>query len=216
MFFRITFRTFVKQATAWFWRQPLILRLLFSMIKPLQELNDDGVAVRAFGQTNPSLYQLWRFLNEFVAFDARTIYLQKWLNIFYDPVLERIEIANNNNLPIQFLFNKAENAVEFFMFNNWDSTKSYISSPEDYVQHVGTIWTATANSTNKTPVTGSAFWQDFDDVEYFFNKNDTLPPSFTVRVPIAVEMNPEYSTERITAQINIFNAAGRDFDIQIF
>ncbi len=215
MLFRITFRTLAKQAIAWFLRQPLFLRILYSAFKPLQTLNDDGVAVRAFGQENPSLFQLERFINNFVAFDARTIYLQKWLNDYYDPVKERIVINNNNNLPFQYIHNTAELATRFYMFNNWDSGTAYVASPEDYVHFKGFIWVSIANGTNKEPDSQPTFWTQFEEIEYFFNVADTFPVDYVVEIPIAVEMQPDYTTARIVSQINLFNAAGTTFEIRV-
>ena len=215
MLFRITYRTLAKQAIAWFLRQPLFLRLLYSIFKPLQKLNDDGVPVRAFGQDNPSLYQLERFISNFVAFDARTIYLQKWLNDYYDPVDQRIVINNNNNLPFQYLHNKAELTTAFYMFNNWDSTIAYVASPEDYVHYKGFIWVSIVNGTNKEPDSQPSFWTKFDEIEYFFNVSDTFPVDYIVEIPISVEMIPDYTTDRIVSQINLFNAAGTTFEIRV-
>jgi len=212
--FKVTYRTLFFQLLPFFLRTALHLRYLFSAAKPLQTLNDDGVIVRDFDTVNPSFFQLFRFLDEFVKFDARTIYLQKWLNLYYDPLLERVKIVNNNNLPFLHLFNKVEEKPPVYFYNEWDSTVAYVASPEDYVHDRGVVYVCTANNTGNRPP-NTNFWTKEKDINFMFNDGDTQLPDYTVEVPIAVELQPDYSTDRITRHVNQFNAAGTTFQIRV-
>lgn len=215
MLYSITFRTSVFQILTWFLRQPITLQYIFSTVKPLQQLNDNGTLVRAFGEVNPSLRPLEFFISDFLKFGSRTIYLEKWLNRFYDPVLNRIQIINNNQLPFTFLFNTDEQEDPVYLYNGWDEAVAYIASPEDYVVHLSILYVAIQNSTNEEPPNPS-FWQPETDQLFFFNLGESVGKDYTVRVPLAVELNPEYSLNRIIAQIRLFNAAGRSFEIVVF
>ncbi len=212
--FKINFRALFFQFTPWFLRKDKLLKYLFSIGRGLQTVNNNGQIVRDFDQTNLSLYPLFKFLNKFVRFDARTIYLEKYLNDYYDPINEGIVIANNNILPVLHIFNTAEESDPVYMFNQWDPAIAYIASPEDYVTRNGRVFVAIANNTNQEPPNIS-FWGDVEQTKYLFNVADVFPPDFTVQVPIAVSLQPNYSTERIAGHVNLFNAAGTTFAIQI-
>lgn len=211
MLFRVNFRTLILQLLPFFLRFPKLLRFLFSAVKPLQELNDDGVIVRDFGTDNPSFYQLSQFIDEFVAYDSRTIYLQKWLNNYYDPFDERIEIINNNNVPY-YLFQLSEEEEPRYWYNQWLAATAYVVG--NYVYNDGFIWVCIANSTGDEPP-ATLFWQQSEVMTYIYNDTDIDLSDFTVRVPIAVASQPDYSEARITSHVNLFNAAGTSFNIQI-
>lgn len=214
MLYSVTFRTTVFQILTWFLRQPLTLQYIYGSIKPLQELNDNGTLVRAFGEVNPSLRPFQFFISDFLKFGSRTIYLEKWLNRFYDPVLERIRIINNNQLPFIYLFNTSEQEDPVYFYNSWDAAIAYIASPEDYVVHESILYVAIQDNTNQQPP-NSLFWQPETDTVFLFNLGESVDPDYTVRVPLSVTFNPEYSIDRIIAQINLFNALGRTFEIQV-
>ena len=93
--FNVNFRDIVNQYLPHFLRKDNILRYLFGAIKPLSKLNNDGVEVESFGQLNPSLFQFELFIKNFLLFDARTIYLERYLNDRWDSINRQIKIRES-------------------------------------------------------------------------------------------------------------------------
>ena len=141
--FNVDFKDIKFQLTPHFLRKDNLLKLMFSAIKPLKELNNNGVVVESFGQSdrinpsttaldydatitysvgdfrkfqsvtfqnntaitvpepfdpikwtkisdvNVSLHQFILFITNFLNFDARTIFLGKFLNDIYAKVTQR-------------------------------------------------------------------------------------------------------------------------------
>lgn len=88
MTFNVDFKDIIFQLTPHFLRKNDFLRFIFSGIKPLKTINNDGVVVESFGQKNSSLHQFILFITNFLNFDARTIFLEKFLNDIYAKVTE--------------------------------------------------------------------------------------------------------------------------------
>lgn len=88
MIFNVDFKDIKFQLTPFFLRKDNLLKLMFSAIKPLKTINNDGVVVESFGQKNSSLHQFILFITNFLNFDARTIFLEKFLNDIYAKVTE--------------------------------------------------------------------------------------------------------------------------------
>lgn len=88
MNFNVDFKDIKFQLTPHFLRRDNLLRLMFSAVKPLKTINNDGVIVESFGQKNSSLFQFILFITNFLNFDARTIFLEKFLNDIYAKVTE--------------------------------------------------------------------------------------------------------------------------------
>lgn len=263
--YNINFKDIVYQAVGWFLRTPNFLKILYSAIKPLQELNNNFKVIQSFGElervnpsrtaldydatityiigdyrkylsvtykcntvitvpesftaskwdrisnVNISMYQFKLFISNFLNFDARTIYLEKYLNDIYDPVTEGINIVNDNTIHVLYLFNEAEQADPVYFYNNWDSTVAYIASPEDYAVSGNKVYECILNNTNKLPYVGSIYWDYVEDIIFMFNYQDEYPYDYTVEVPTNVTLQPDYSNDRIKSQINLFNAAGRSY-----
>ena len=89
MNFNIDFKDIIFQLTPHFLRKENLLKFMFSVIKPLKTINNDGVVVESFGQKNSSLHQFILFITNFLNFDARTIFLEKFLNDIYAKVTQR-------------------------------------------------------------------------------------------------------------------------------
>lgn len=251
--FNINFKDIKFQLTPFFLRKDNLLKLMFSAIKPLKTLNNDGVVVESFGQKNSSLHQFVLFITNFLNFDARTIFLEKFLNDIYEKVTERwlptksyligskiifnaqnfialtnntgkqpdlnpadwettgIEIVNDNTIRVQYLFNKAEQGLDFFMFNNFDITISY--SLDDFVAFENKIFQAnTSTSAGESPTTTPGKWDFEQDITFLFNFSDQFPFDYRVDIPLSVTAQPDYSDNRIKSQINLLNAAGRSFE----
>ena len=86
--FNTDFKDIIFQLTPHFLRKDNFLRVIFSGIKPLKTINNDGVVVESFGQKDASLHQFILFITNFLNFDARTIFLEKFLNDIYAKVTE--------------------------------------------------------------------------------------------------------------------------------
>lgn len=212
--YNFSFRQVIFQLLPWFMRKKLLLRYMYSAIKPLATLHNDGVTVSTFGQLSPSLYQFQVFIDFFLKFDARTIYLEKYLNIIYDPVDERIKVVNDNIFHVRYMFNKAEEQAPDYWYNKWQAGTAYIASPEDYVYFSSRVYKCTANSTGNQPP-NTAFWEDQGDLIHMFNKTDTFTEDCIIEVPAVVTFQPDYTTNKITNEVNRYNAAGRTFLIKV-
>ena len=217
--FGIDFKGILFQLIPHFLRKDNFLRLIFSAIKPLQTLNNDLVIVNSFGQKNSSLFQFTLFIQNFIRFDARTIFLEKFLNLIYDSSLERIFIVNTNVLGVLYLFNKIEEREDVFFYNSWDDTFSYkintLPITGDFVSFGDRIYQAKTDNLNKQPDLNPSDWDNVQLITFLFNFEDEFPVDYIVDIPISVSLQPDYTNERITAQINLLNAAGRTFALRI-
>ena len=104
MIFNVDFKDVKFQLTPHFLRKENLLKLMFSAIKPLKTLNNDGVVVESFGQPNSSLHQFVLFITNFLNFDARTIFLEKFLNDIYAKVTERWLITKSYIIGDKIIF----------------------------------------------------------------------------------------------------------------
>jgi len=209
--FNVNFRELSFQALPHFLRKSDFLKYIFSAIKPLQTLNNNNVVIESFGQKNPSLYQFQLFINEFLLFDARTIYLEKYLNNRWDPINEGIVIVNNNVSEVLYLFNDAEQSDPVFFYNNWDPTTDYIASPEDYVMEDNTIFKCIADNTNQQPP-NATFWVIDSTITFLFSVEDEFPFNYRIDIPLSITGQINYSDERFKNQVRLFNSAGRSFE----
>lgn len=258
MIFNVDFKDIKFQLTPFFLRKDNLLKLMFSAIKPLKDINNDGVVVESFGQKNSSLHQFILFILNFLNFDARTIFLEKFLNDIYAKVTERwldtkdyiigdkiifdgqnyialtsnvgkqpdlnpsdwettgIEIINDNTIRVQYLFNNAEEADDFIMFNDWDDTFSYkintLPVTGDFAVFENKVYQAKTDNINKQPDLNPSDWDFFRDITFLFSFSDAFPFDYRVLVPLAITQQPDYSNDRIKNQIKQLNAAGRSFD----
>ena len=249
--FNVDFKDVIFQLTPHFLRKDDFLRFIFSGIKPLKTINNDGVLVESFGQKDASLQQFILFITNFLDFDARTIFLEKFLNDVYAKVTERwliqksyligdkiifnaqnfialtnntgkqpdlnpsdwettgIEIVNDNTIRVLFLFNEAEEREDFFMYNNFDSTISYIVG--DFSVKDNKVFQANAPSLNQPPP-DTNFWDFIKDITFVFNVSDEFPFDYRIEIPLEIRLQPNYSDNRIKSQIRLFNAAARSFE----
>lgn len=258
MGFNIDFKDIKFQLTPHFLRKENLLKLMFSAIKPLKDINNDGVVVESFGQKNSSLHQFILFITNFLNFDARTIFLEKFLNDTYAKVTTRwdsqvsyligeklvydaqnyialtnnvgkrpdlnptdwettgIEIINDNTIRVQYVFNEAEKVDNYILFNNWDSTFPYkintLPVTGDFAVFGNKVYQSKTNNTNKQPDTNPSDWDFFRDITYLFNFSDEFPFDYQVQIPLDITLQPNYSNDRIKAQIKQLNAAGISFE----
>lgn len=261
MIFNIDFKDIKFQLTPHFLRKDNLLKLMFSAIKPLKTLNNDGIVVESFGQKNSSLHQFVLFINNFLNFDARTIFLEKFLNDIYAKVTERwfittpyligakiifdgqnyialtnnvgkqpdlnpsdwettgIEIINDNTIRVQYIFNKAEQGDDYFLFNAWDDTFDYkintLPVTGDFAVFENKVYQAKTDNTNKQPDLNPSDWDFFRDITFLFNFSDEFPFDYQVQIPANIEAtiiinDPNF--RKIKSQIKQLNAAGISFE----
>ena len=257
-FFNIDFKDIKFQLTPHFLRKDNLLKLMFSAIKPLKDINNDGVVVESFGQKNSSLHQFILFITNFLNFDARTIFLEKFLNDIYAKVTQGwnpqqsfligdkvifdgqnylaltnsigkqpdlspsdwettgIEIINDNTIRVQYVFNEAEEVDNYILFNDWDDTFAYkintLPVTGDFAVFENKVYQAKTDHTNKQPDLSPSDWDFFRDLTFLFNFSDELPFDYQVQIPLDITLQPDYSNDRIKAQINQLNAAGISFE----
>lgn len=209
--FQINFRDIVNQTLPHFLRKDNKLRYLFSAIKPLSELNNDGVEIESFGQKNPTMFQFELFIKEFLNFDAGTLSLERYLNRRWDPTSLRIKIVNDNASPVLYLFNDAEQSDPVFFYNNWDPAIAYKASPEDYAVEDNTVFKCIADNTNQQPP-NATFWVVDSTITFLFNFQDIFPFDYRIEIPLDVTAQTNYSNERFKNQVRLFNSAGRSFE----
>ena len=145
--FKISFRDIVNQLSPYNWRQTIYLKWIFSLIRPLDELNDNGTPVEFFDQKNLSLYQFVIFITRFLQVDSTKLKLQKYLNELFDPTSNGILIINNNfPLNVDYSFNLTEQSVDDFSYNAWDLAVDYAASGEFVLGPDGNVY-----ESNTTP-----------------------------------------------------------------
>lgn len=256
--FNVDFKDIKFQLTPHFLRKENLLKLMFSAIKPLKDINNDGVVVESFGQKNSSLHQFILFITNFLNFDARTIFLEKFLNDIYAKVTQGwnpqqafligdkvifdgqnyialtnstgkqpdlnpldwettgIEIINDNTIRVVYVFKEAEKVDNFIMYKLWDNTFAYkintLPVTGDFAVFENKIYQAKTDNTNKQPDTNPSDWDFISDITYVFKFSDQLPFDYQVQVPLDITLQPNYSNDRIKAQINQLNAAGISFE----
>ena len=102
--FNVDLKDVLFQLTPHFLRKDNLLKFMFSAIKPLKDINNDGVIVEFFEQKDSSLQQFIFFINNFLNFDARTIYLEKFLNDIYNKVTEEWDVKKSYVIEDQIIF----------------------------------------------------------------------------------------------------------------
>lgn len=270
MIFNTDFKDIIFQLTPHFLRKDNFLRYIFAGIKPLKELNNNGVIVDSFGQSdrinpstialdydstityiigefrkhlsvtyqcntdilapesfdgskwtrisnvNASFHQFVLFIKNFLNFDARTIYLEKYLNDVYDSVQKRIKIVNSVIIPVLYLFNKIEEREDVFFYNAWDSGFAYklntLPETGDFSVFENKVYQAKTDNTNKQPDLNPTDWDFIKEITFLFNFADEFPFDYRIEIPLVVTLQPDYSDNRIKSQINFFNAAGRTYE----
>ena len=210
--FKVNFRDISNQLSPWFFRKPKYLKYLFSLIKPITDINDNGSPVQFFNQKDRSFYQLTEYLNRFLQVSASRLVFQKYLNELWDSTNEGIVIENNAVVEVTYRYNNSEQHVDEYDYNAWDSTVDYAASGEYVLASDGNVYESntTPNINNEPP---HANWDLISTAtEYMFNEADIYTADYTIKIPQLVTMQPDYSNERFMANVNYFNAAGRTYN----
>lgn len=210
--FNVNYRDVIIAVTPHFLRKDNFKRILFSIIKPLQTLNNNGTPIQFFNQKNVSLFPFTLFITRFLQVEQTTLGIQKYLNELFDPTDELIEIVNNNTpLLVDYDFNNSEVHIIDFGYNNWDSTVDYAATGEFVLGADGEVYESntTPNLNNEPP---NASWDLIStDDEFLFNEADIYPPDYTIKLPVIITADPD-NLKLIQATINQFNAAGKSYE----
>ena len=195
--FNINFAEFGKKLTPWFLRtarnKQWIGSMLWGLSLALADLN------------------IFRTKKQFeLNFDGRRIYLEKWLNLKFDDLLQEITVENVQfDTPI-YLFNQIENQP-FYLFNNYKSGTAY--SVDDYISFDGSVWKCIQAGTGQQPDVSPLYWEFFQNQTYLFNRDElTATISFIVTVPISIPLNIQ-NIAAISKEIEKFVIAGKKYSI---
>lgn len=173
------------------------LKFIESLMKPLKDLH------AGFLLMVDEYSQRARFTSE-------KQYIQKALNLKYDPIGNGITIENN--LPKRVIvYQDDELQVNPWVFQEWNDTTSYLIG--EFAQYDLGVYKAKTNNLNKKPSTNPGDW----DVELYavsvtIVRQDSeydLVNYFTVKVPVAIP----YVEEEMRAIIDLYSLAGIDYNI---
>lgn len=104
--YQITYNKIINWLVPWFLRTPDLTNLIDASAKHLQDLNDDYVIF-----TDE--------IDNFLKYDSRIIYLEKFLNDNYDNTLRRIYIVNLTVIksPYVYSINDVDTVLEFYTYS---------------------------------------------------------------------------------------------------
>jgi len=209
--YKVNFKDITNQLSPWFFRVPRYLKYMFALIKPLSELNDNSNPIQFFNQKNPSLYQFTIFITRFLQVDASRLVLQKYLNELWDATNEAIVLENNTVVDVKYKYNNSEPSDANYKYNAWDSTVDYAASGEYVLASNGNVYESntTPNLNNEPP---HANWDLISTAdEYLFNEADIYTADYTIKIPVLVTLQADYSNERFKSIVDYFNSAGRTY-----
>jgi hypothetical protein len=139
----INFQNFVYGLIPFFLRKDKNISFLYSLLKPLQQLNTRLTTLRA-----DTLFYL--------SFNAQIIYLEKYLNIIYmnnDAYPNNIHILDTANVSFDYFYNKSEGQVQKYFYNNADAetpiylrNNSELISTANYIVYVPTATTTQSDN----------------------------------------------------------------------
>lgn len=179
----INFRALAKTITPAFLRRNGLLSFLYSVVKPLQTLNDDVVVP-------------WRVRTKrLVEHNGQTMSMEKMLNDYYllpyspntrnhDIGLSSIiyieNIADNNYL---YLFNLSEGRDPVYLYNNYDAAVTYAAN--EYAVYGNKVYISlTGGNIGNQPDISTTEWQFYQNITYIFNASESNTyPKFIVWVP---------------------------------
>lgn len=210
--YRVGFKDISNMLSPWFFREPVYQKYLFSLVKPLSDINDNGIPIQFFNQKNPSLYQFTIFITRFLQVNASRIVLEKYLNELFDPTNQGIVLENHPVTYVTYEFNDSEEHTVDYGYNDWDATVDYAATKEYVLAPDGNVYLSntTPNISNQPP---HANWDLISTgQEYLFNEEDTFEADYLIKIPVLVATGADYDSDRFKAIVNFFNAAGRTFN----
>ncbi|CAB4127976.1 hypothetical protein UFOVP105_9 [uncultured Caudovirales phage] len=147
----INFQSVVMGLFPYFLRKSKSIAFIYSLIKPLQEINSKLVLLRG-----DELFKL--------AFNAQIIYLEKYLNIVYvnsNAYPNNIHIVDTANVDFDYFYNKSEGQAPKYFYNNADAeTPKYLRNTSEL--------TSTADYSVYVPITTKT---QYDYLGIYFNEN---------------------------------------------
>lgn len=174
--------------------------LLLAFQKPFKDIHAQFLIVKA------SYAQKARFTGE-------KMYLQKALNLRYDPVGNGIYIQNNWPT-LLWLFKETEVEPAPWVYLEWNAATNYLTN--EYAQEGLGVYRALNNNVNKLPSANPANWvldTNANGINYFFNESEyTSMNRFIIMVPVAVG----YIEEEMRAIVDTFALAGINYTIQTY
>jgi len=122
-----------------FLRKSNFINWLNSLIKPLSTLHYDASnVVTNFGQTNLTFYQWYEFIRNYLRFNGQIIYLEKYLNQTYLPLVEEpwitntgIYIVNTASVNFSYVYNTIEGKPPIYLSNTSENDPVYMYNTAD-------------------------------------------------------------------------------------
>lgn len=151
MNFNIDYFDFIRKLIPWFLRQPRIIALARSIIKPLQTVNDGFVVFR-----DAIAFKL--------AFNSQIIYLEKYLNTVYpNPYTypNNIHILDGANVEFNFVWNDIENQAETWLFNDVETSNPFYF--ENYSEQTSGVFSYIIRVPNYVTTSNDYNGQDFNE-----------------------------------------------------
>ena len=125
--FNIDFQHIAYNLTPYFKRTAAFLDWLYSLLRPLKEINLDFTSF--VSKTDYAL-----------TFTSETNVLERFLNDQFDPITRGIFISNIDEVDFQFIFNKIENKPPVYIFNKSEGEPPfYVLTRDELLQSVNFI-----------------------------------------------------------------------------
>jgi len=122
--FNIDFQHIAYNLTPFFKRTTAFIDWLYSLTRPLKEINLGFVSFVSNTEYN-------------LTFTSETNVLERFLNDQFDPISRGIFITNINEVDFQFIFNKAENKPPVYIFNKSEAEPPfYVLTRNELLQSI--------------------------------------------------------------------------------
>ncbi len=200
--FNINFRDIVLKNWIPFLRKQKTIDFLYSLIKPLQSLNDS--------------FNLFRNkVSSDLSYNSQVIQLERLLNDCYDPTQRRIFIEDTANIDYNYLYNELENREAVYFYNNWDLNVRYAVN-EFSVAIIGSstiVYQSKLNNKGKIPSSNPSYWKTHKIISYYKNSSefDNLI-RYIIHIPLLITFNEL----ELRNKVDKYNAASYKYLINTF
>lgn len=128
------FVNIVQNLLPYFLRKLNFIQFLNALVKPLSLLhNNPSVPVTNFGQKDISFYQWYEYIRNYLKFNGQIIYLEKFLNQTYLPLIEEpwasndgIYILNTASSNFSYIYNTIELKPPIYFYNISEVQTTYL------------------------------------------------------------------------------------------
>lgn len=200
--YNISFRDIIFQLTPYFLRARKTLLYLYSLIKPIKDVNN-------------SFLSYYEVKKRILKHNAQTIYLEHYLNLEYDAINEGIYIENITESSVLYVFNTEEAQSPIYVYNLYDNSNAYVVG--EFCSYGNTIYECIANTTGNLP-TNATYWSETTEQIYLYNNGESASSyNFIVWIPDAIKIQcgyPNYTTFK--AKINQFIFSDKTYIIQTY